>query len=116
VSTQADPADPAAEPALTATQAEPGRQAGPGTAVAAAGEARTAAAITTAGLTLGFGKRDVLSNMSTDIRSGVVTAILGPTGSGKSTLLRKYLGPVDFQALPASVVPKPDALIAKIGS
>lgn len=47
-------------------------------------------AITTVGLTLGFGKRDVLSNISTEFRSGVVTAVLGPTGSGKSTLLRTF--------------------------
>ena len=40
------------------------------------------------GLTLGFGKATILSDISLNVRRGVVTALLGPTGSGKTTLLR----------------------------
>ena len=40
------------------------------------------------GLTLGFGKATILSDISLDVQRGVVTALLGPTGSGKTTLLR----------------------------
>jgi phosphate transport system ATP-binding protein len=39
-------------------------------------------------LTLGFGSATILSEISLDVRQGVVTALLGPTGSGKTTLLR----------------------------
>jgi phosphate transport system ATP-binding protein len=41
-----------------------------------------------AGLTLGFGKATILSDISLDVHRGKVTAVLGPTGSGKTTLLR----------------------------
>jgi phosphate transport system ATP-binding protein len=72
----------------------PRPEAVPGTAtVQAAGltaGASNGAAISTEMLTLGFGQRDVLKDITTDFRSGVVTAVLGPTGSGKSTLLRTF--------------------------
>jgi ABC-2 type transport system ATP-binding protein len=38
------------------------------------------------------GGRPVLSGLSLDVRSGVVTGLLGPSGSGKSTLLRALVG------------------------
>jgi phosphate transport system ATP-binding protein len=41
-------------------------------------------------LTLSFGERAILSNITTDVRRGVVTALIGPTGSGKTTLLRTF--------------------------
>ena len=41
-------------------------------------------------LTLGFGQRSILSDISTDVRRGAVTALIGPTGSGKTTLLRTF--------------------------
>jgi phosphate transport system ATP-binding protein len=41
-------------------------------------------------LTLSFGQRAILSNVSVDIQRGAVTALIGPTGSGKTTLLRTF--------------------------
>jgi phosphate transport system ATP-binding protein len=41
-------------------------------------------------LSLGFGARTILSDISADIRRGAVTALIGPTGSGKTTLLRTF--------------------------
>jgi phosphate transport system ATP-binding protein len=41
-------------------------------------------------LTLSFGQRAVLRNISLDVQRGRVTALLGPTGSGKTTLLRTF--------------------------
>jgi phosphate transport system ATP-binding protein len=41
-------------------------------------------------LTLGFGKRAVLSDITTNVQKGAITALIGPTGSGKSTLLRTF--------------------------
>jgi phosphate transport system ATP-binding protein len=39
-------------------------------------------------LCVSFGKRQVLKNVSIDIRARAVTAIIGPSGCGKSTFLR----------------------------
>jgi len=44
----------------------------------------------TVDLTLSFGKRAVLSGITTEVQRGAVTALIGPTGSGKSTLLRTF--------------------------
>lgn len=44
------------------------------------------------GLTLGFGKRRVLSDVDLDIRRGETWFVLGPNGEGKSTLLNAILG------------------------
>jgi phosphate transport system ATP-binding protein len=41
-------------------------------------------------LTLSFGQRAVLSNITTNVQRGAITAVIGPTGSGKSTLLRTF--------------------------
>jgi phosphate transport system ATP-binding protein len=41
-------------------------------------------------LTLAFGQRTILSDISADIQQGAVTALIGPTGSGKTTLLRTF--------------------------
>lgn len=42
----------------------------------------------TEGLTLGYGERIVISDLSLALPDGKVTTILGPNGCGKSTLLR----------------------------
>jgi phosphate transport system ATP-binding protein len=72
---------------------------GPGGEVAATSVARTdqvagspagAAALQTVDLTLGFGQRTILSDISTSIQRGAITALIGPTGSGKTTLLRTF--------------------------
>ena len=55
-----------------------------------AGSADGTAALQTVDLTLGFGQRTILSNISTNIRKGAITALIGPTGSGKTTLLRTF--------------------------
>ena len=41
-------------------------------------------------LSLGFGQRTVLSDITTNVQKGAITALIGPTGSGKSTLLRTF--------------------------
>src|SRR5580692_10293005 len=49
-----------------------------------------AVALRAVDLTLGFGQRTILSDISTSIHRGAITALIGPTGSGKSTLLRTF--------------------------
>jgi phosphate transport system ATP-binding protein len=46
------------------------------------------AALTVRGLSIFFGNRAVLNNVSIDIAAKAVTAIIGPSGCGKSTFLR----------------------------
>jgi len=75
---------------MTAWQTDPDRQPGPKAPVESAKPAAGAPVISTVGLTLGFGQRDVLRDIDVEIREGVVTALLGPTGSGKTTLLRTF--------------------------
>jgi phosphate transport system ATP-binding protein len=71
MSIQLDPADPAGIPGQTAT--------GGGSVV-----------MSTSNLTLSFGTRTILSDITVDIKRGAVTALIGPTGSGKTTLLRTF--------------------------
>jgi len=47
-------------------------------------------AIRTRDLTLSFGDRTILTDITTDVHRGAVTALIGPTGSGKTTLLRTF--------------------------
>jgi sulfate transport system ATP-binding protein len=39
-----------------------------------------------------FGTTPVLEDISLDVKSGALTALLGPSGGGKSTLLRIIAG------------------------
>jgi phosphate transport system ATP-binding protein len=52
------------------------------------GVATTEPALTIKGLSVFFGKNQVLKNVSLDVRARAVTAIIGPSGCGKSTFLR----------------------------
>jgi phosphate transport system ATP-binding protein len=52
--------------------------------------ASATAALQAVDLTLGFGHRTILSNITTNVQRGAITALIGPTGSGKSTLLRTF--------------------------
>ncbi len=83
MSTEADPAE-------TPTTQGAASQAVSTTAPAQAPPADGVIALSAVDLTLSFGQRPILSNITTDIRRGVVTALIGPTGSGKTTLLRTF--------------------------
>ena len=48
----------------------------------------TGPALDSQGVTLGYGKRTISSNLSAHIPAGSFTAVIGPNASGKSTLLR----------------------------
>jgi ABC-type cobalamin/Fe3+-siderophores transport system ATPase subunit len=45
-------------------------------------------------VTLGYGRRIVLENLSFVLRSGDYVGIVGPNGAGKTTLLRAILGEI----------------------
>jgi phosphate transport system ATP-binding protein len=59
-------------------------------AVADAAGLPLTSALRTVDLTLSYGSRAVLSDVTADIQTGAVTALIGPTGSGKTTLLRTF--------------------------
>jgi phosphate transport system ATP-binding protein len=89
MSIQADPSG-SSEP-QTATSGHPAVT--PATATAAPANGAVAdgtVAISARDLTLSFGDRTILSDITTDVRRGAVTALIGPTGSGKTTLLRTF--------------------------
>ena len=87
-------ADPARQPAAATAPADGGGVPGQASLARQADDGAEAPAgppvMTTRDLTLGFGHRDILSNITVDIHRGSVTALLGPTGSGKTTLLRTF--------------------------
>jgi phosphate transport system ATP-binding protein len=78
--------------------ADPGRTGVPATAVGATaqptadtrGAANGTSSLRAVDLTLSFGQRAVLSDISADVQQGAITALIGPTGSGKTTLLRTF--------------------------
>jgi len=84
MSTQADPAQSGE---ANGTSVSP---AGQSVTISQQGFAGGPTAISAVDLTLSFGQRAVLSNVSVDVRRGAVTALIGPTGSGKTTLLRTF--------------------------
>ena len=43
-------------------------------------------------LGFGFGKRQILKNVTFDITEGDILAIIGPNGAGKTMLVRSILG------------------------
>src|SRR5699024_8095215 len=51
-------------------------------------------ALQVADLDSGYGRVQILSNISLQARAGAVTCIFGPNGCGKSTLLRSIVGAV----------------------
>lgn len=63
-----------------------GQRSGNGTS----GVADGMAALRAVDLTLSFGQRAILSDISVNVKRGAVTALIGPTGSGKTTLLRTF--------------------------
>jgi phosphate transport system ATP-binding protein len=87
VSIEADPAGsgPGAASTVTGTSAAVRRD-----LTGEAAMANGSTSLRAVELTLSFGPRAVLSNISLDVQQGVVTALLGPTGSGKTTLLRTF--------------------------
>jgi phosphate transport system ATP-binding protein len=100
MSTQADPAQsgdasviPASQPAIpeSPVMAGAGKAAIAQTvAVHLGSPPGSDVVISTQDLALSFGQRAILSDVTTDVRRGAVTALIGPTGSGKTTLLRTF--------------------------
>ena len=43
-------------------------------------------------LTAGYGKNEILKNLSLSLERGKLTSVIGPNGSGKSTLIKSLLG------------------------
>jgi len=43
-------------------------------------------------LTVAYENKDIIKNVTFDVKKGEITAILGPNGSGKSTLIKAILG------------------------
>src|ERR1700730_4015945 len=52
----------------------------------------TQLALTTRGLTAGYGDAPMVNEVDINVRQGRVVAVVGPNGAGKSTLLKAILG------------------------
>ena len=48
--------------------------------------------LSVAGLTAGYGKQNILENITFDLEAGVLMGIIGANGSGKTTLLKALCG------------------------
>lgn len=68
------------------------------------------AAISIRDLTVTYGERVVLSNLSADIAGGRITGLVGPNGCGKSTLLGAVLGSVPVRAGTIEIAHAPEAI------
>ena len=44
------------------------------------------------GLTAGYGKIDILHDVSLEVRAGEIVSIIGPNGAGKSTAFKTIVG------------------------
>ncbi|MFI5421742.1 MAG: ATP-binding cassette domain-containing protein, partial [Nitrososphaerales archaeon] len=49
-------------------------------------------------LTSGYGKLEIVHDVSFDVGSREIVALLGPNGSGKSTVLKSILGLADVKS------------------
>jgi ABC-type branched-subunit amino acid transport system ATPase component len=54
-------------------------------------------------LTSGYGKLEIVHDVSFDVRSREIVALLGPNGSGKSTVLKSILGLADVKSGTVSI-------------
>ncbi|WP_270994922.1 ABC transporter ATP-binding protein [Listeria seeligeri] len=52
----------------------------------------TEIAIKVTNLTVKIGKKDILSNMSLEIKKGEIFGLIGPSGAGKTTLVKTIIG------------------------
>ena len=69
-------------------------------------------------LTVKFGKKTVLENITFSVKKGEIVAIVGPNGSGKTTLLKTILGfikPVSGKVELLGTTPKRAIKTGKIG-
>ena len=87
MSIEADPAGSGVGAGLPGSATDP---AGGATGFDSSSASGGTVALRAVDLTLGFGQRTILSDISVDVQKGAVTALIGPTGSGKSTLLRTF--------------------------
>lgn len=84
-------------------------------------------ALQVASLSAGYGRFDVVHNVSLHVRAGEAVALMGPNGSGKTTVLRAIMGLVkhrrgtirvattDVSALPTHRIASGHAAIAPEG-
>jgi iron complex transport system ATP-binding protein len=67
------------------------------------------AAIAFAGVTAGYGARQVLHGVTASFARGQVTGIVGPNGAGKTTLFRAALGLMEVSAGSVTILERPRA-------
>ena len=87
----------------------PERRAGRKDAISslAVADRRPAQSLSVTGVSVSFGGVQAVSDVSIDIRSGVIVGIIGPNGAGKTTLLDAICG---FTAMSGSLTLGPTAL------